>query len=849
MFGVGAAFVALGSLVKRLDNDFAQFNGRLLTTTGIILGALSFGVGAIFSSIGSLGNRVGTSLVQSFQKLSEEFVRSDRQLLIFSKTIDNFNRITAGSSGSTERWSDTIDNLSNTLNFSRIELQRAATEIVAVTSQLGLNRAEMEKVLDISAQYAKVNGKELFPTTVAFASALNGASQGVVQYGVKLNESALQQFLYKQGIDRSVQSLSEQQKAQFRLNSLIAQSAGISGVAIAVSSSLSDQQNRFATQVERANQALGRGAGIIENNNILYGLASSILSTLNDRLVSVAGFVGAFGARVLQITGFLIKWAFPIFAVIKGLTILNIILASSAVQSAFGRSIPFLSQSFNDLTRSITRSNIVINSSRTAFIALGLAVKNQFLPIITELLFGMQPGAVKLTGIFSLLGRTVGRAFGGIAVAGKALLALFTPFVLKLMIVVGIFAALRKAFIEIEERTGAFTSILKALSNELTRGAGIFEPMIRSLNVIKDLMLDLSSRVFGFFVFALAKTVSTLLMIVSPLQRVAGIFSKDFASSIADTRSRLDALSDNLLLTGFDFRALGESSLASTEEINKAIQTVNLQELFRLREELEDTGRSDLQKLRFQLNQRLSLLTQARAEELLTEQTFQNLKSIALEDFAKRADEIRKKEIEDNLVSNQLLADNTIDTFKRIGVAIQEQAERMRITLGQIANAALNGFGNAISGAFAQFGSALAKGENGLKAFANSFIQSIGQIAIQTGSLFILQGIGMLVNPLNFDKAGALALIKQGAALSVFGGFLSAMGGGGISIGAGVGSPGLMGPQLPTSPPDQMEETRPVNQISINVQGDVLDSDDTGLRIVELIKDFTDRNGTSEVFA
>lgn len=165
----------------------------------------------------------------------------------------------------------------------------------------------------------------------------------------------------------------------------------------------------------------------------------------------------------------------------------------------------------------------------------------------------------------------------------------------------------------------------------------------------------------------------------------------------------------------------------------------------------------------------------------------------------------------------------------------------------QAGAAAVKGLGQATGQAFAAFGKALATGKNALKAFGEAFLASIGQSAIALGTEFILRGIAYSFAP-GLQSFGP-PLIAAGAALATFGGVLSASGGGGAASGAGGGGSVTETPIGATGEIPEQENQKPTTQVAINVQGDVLDSRDTGLRIVDLIKEYTDRNGRTEVLA
>jgi hypothetical protein len=166
----------------------------------------------------------------------------------------------------------------------------------------------------------------------------------------------------------------------------------------------------------------------------------------------------------------------------------------------------------------------------------------------------------------------------------------------------------------------------------------------------------------------------------------------------------------------------------------------------------------------------------------------------------------------------------------------------------------MSGVANGAGQAFAAFGKALASGENGLEAFTKSFISSIGQIAVQQGTAFILQGIGYQFIA---GKQGlGLGLIKAGAALAAFGGALSAFSGGGLGGGSPTAANGgdTIGGQSITDPRTGLaapqERIEPNTAVTVNIQGDVFDSEETGLRISNILKESSlNNNVRASVFA
>jgi len=173
-------------------------------------------------------------------------------------------------------------------------------------------------------------------------------------------------------------------------------------------------------------------------------------------------------------------------------------------------------------------------------------------------------------------------------------------------------------------------------------------------------------------------------------------------------------------------------------------------------------------------------------------------------------------------------AENATDNFKKIGASMFQSV------------------GQAAGQAFAAFGKALASGDNALKAFLNSILASFGQLAIQLGTQFILQGIAYTWA----NYPGGPQLIAAGAALATFGGVLSALGGGGAGAGAGAGGAAggtVSSIENPTANLTQPIPQEPQEKITINIQGDVLDSDETGGRIISLLSQYADKNGNGAI--
>lgn len=187
------------------------------------------------------------------------------------------------------------------------------------------------------------------------------------------------------------------------------------------------------------------------------------------------------------------------------------------------------------------------------------------------------------------------------------------------------------------------------------------------------------------------------------------------------------------------------------------------------------------------------------------------------------------------------------DNADAMAEAMQKLSDKTKESMRQAGQALFQGLGAGAGQAFAAFGKAIATGQDAMQAFLDSLLATIGQSSIQLGTNFILQGAA-------YSLAGlpnGPALMAAGAALATFGGVLSGISGGQATA-PQPGTPG--GPPIQTEPaggdtstsPDiseSIERREPQTQVVLNIQGDVLDSEESGLRIVKIFNDAFDKQG------
>jgi len=192
-------------------------------------------------------------------------------------------------------------------------------------------------------------------------------------------------------------------------------------------------------------------------------------------------------------------------------------------------------------------------------------------------------------------------------------------------------------------------------------------------------------------------------------------------------------------------------------------------------------------------------------------------------------------------VTQSELAKGDVEDFTdAIAQSFQKVTTTMNTFMSTFRNTAING----MVSAFSQLGSALAKGENGFDAFAKAVLGTFGELAIQIGTMMVLVGSGLSVIP-GFQSSAAS--VPFGIALIVLGGALKAIAGGSGAGGASTGSTtagDFGGGDQEFDGGFDPEEISEQQAINVNIEGNVFDSDETGVRIAEIINESFDTQGT-----
>lgn len=280
-----------------------------------------------------------------------------------------------------------------------------------------------------------------------------------------------------------------------------------------------------------------------------------------------------------------------------------------------------------------------------------------------------------------------------------------------------------------------------------------------------------------------------------------------------------------------------ENSMKGLEQYNNALLSSQQQEIAIRQQNLQYIEGDEAKKAEIQ--NIYNLQKQAEEDRFLKEQL--NIKKMNDAEFgitdaqAKKLKEEAEIVHQENLknIKNKNLADQRTSEEKYL----QDAKDSFKNSYALIANVVSSGIGRA----FTNVGKALKEGKNGFEAFAEGMVAVAGDIASVFGDMFIKLGVAtFFINPIE-----GLGLILAGGALKAFGGLLSS--GSSSPATTGNGGGGLASSDNPnqfnTIPAADEARNNPNSVFNLTIQGDVLDSESTGSRIIALINETIDTKG------
>lgn len=159
--------------------------------------------------------------------------------------------------------------------------------------------------------------------------------------------------------------------------------------------------------------------------------------------------------------------------------------------------------------------------------------------------------------------------------------------------------------------------------------------------------------------------------------------------------------------------------------------------------------------------------------------------------------------------------------------------------------------GNGVSSAVQSMTTAFLQGKNVLQAFSGAILSIIGDLAIQLGTFFIINGIAIEA----LKSISGLGAVAAGVALVALGTIMKSLGSAGAGSGAGAGGAGGFAPGGYAAEPGTIGQLGTVEsqkkgaEVNVTVQGNVFNQRETGLEIAKIIRDSFEQEGITTVGA
>ena len=402
----------------------------------------------------------------------------------------------------------------------------------------------------------------------------------------------------------------------------------------------------------------------------------------------------------------------------------------------------------------------------------------------------------------------------------------------------------------VDQLNNSFGDLLESIGRIITNNPQFASLIRQSTKLIETLTKEVDgfAKNFNLFEFISSNLIpfndAMITYVIAPLElagNVANIVNLQFQTWIAKTVSGIGNLGFAIakFLDAFDIgkklsenlKVFEESSEETAKEIENNLK-VAIENVGNF--SMSDTFATKNEELRAYLDEQNNIAAEnsvvvqemKRANDEVAQSSLMTWKDA----FAQFYESMKSNT---DATSNQI--NKTNDTIKTF---VADSSKQLR-----------DGFARGAGQAFAAFGQAVAKGGNALDAFTKVLFKTIADQSIALGTSFILQGSAMLFSPNPADNARAPFLIKAGAALAAFGGFLGATAGGDGASGSGgntaIGA-GNVDLRNPVADPDaEQERTAPSTNVSIQVQGSLVQQEELGEFITRTLNESFGKQGVT----
>jgi phage-related protein len=378
---LSVAGLSLASFASHLaDNEVAAlaFVGTLNFTSAAFI-ALSLGIKIALHAIGSFIESIGDKLISAMDSFAEKFAKTQQVAVQFGFVIQNFGAAYGSAFiGTLSQWEEQIDSLAKTSIFSASDIKKATKIVVAENQALGMSYEENVKFLGRAVEIASSSGLELIDVVQRLQSALIGNSTAVAALGINLSSHAIEHSKLNQTMQKTIGTMTAQEKQQIALAEIYRQTEPLVGAAIKQGETIIGINQQIANSYGAMQSKIGSVNVFSIGLSKTYAGLLKTFESLPDAFFAVIGVMTDLIGVTFKIVGITIQWLLVIGGLHTAYKLLNLALATNIAFQTRANSI------FQKLGLSLSLNVGQINSARTAFIALQTVLKGGFMVIMAN---------------------------------------------------------------------------------------------------------------------------------------------------------------------------------------------------------------------------------------------------------------------------------------------------------------------------------------------------------------------------------------------------------------------------------------------------------------------------------
>lgn len=740
----GLTLLGLSAILRESDNLFIKLTGDILQIIGIALVPLGITVQFLIIKLGQFVKSLGDSLVKANVQAAESFFEAERAAFIFNRTLNNFSREFPDLLRNVGSLGPFVDRLSRSLGVNRQQLQLGTVALVETAAQLGFNTGQIRELIKVSIDLSRAYKRNIVEVTQLVASAIAGNSQALTGLGIVINENALRTFVYKDSVQILNKNLTEAQQRQARFNLILKQAKPILGTAAALTSTTAGLLALVDSRLKEATVSFGKGAAVVENLNVGLRASLFVLNSIPDPLLSLIGFVSGLTGRLLQLAGAVLQVAFAVLVLRGAFVTLNTFFATGAFTALASKTIPVINKSLIELIKTAGVVNVSFASLGDTVRTLGAIGAAS----IKRLVINFLPASIReAPGFFGKLAASIKLAL--VALRALSLFFLTNPVGVTITLIAGAIIFATKAIEELNRTSRiipklqeAFGGIAEDLGGRFSSLEGIFDRLFTFISTKLE-------QAFGLALIGVLKKIRDLVNILLLVDdKVLDLFSKETRASLRAATDEIDKFTVELIKADFQTSKLkrnltnlsrGPSGIGGLDaaEINRRIQSLG--------KELENIGKTQIQIIREQFDERIKLINQFASLDVRNTELAEKLKFQTRLDFElKLQKEQIKLDRERADLQRRLLFEGRRDP---LGTLLSGEGGPAQIgAIGQIGAQAFQGqagalrfiqdigrtFGNAIADGLgdivSQILGVLAQGPDAVRRTIKEFITSIPDI-------------------------------------------------------------------------------------------------------------------------